>query len=459
WSDEDFTIKGPPYRFVSPTGGDIHPYSTPFWAAHSIQDAVDASDPGDSIMVAEGTYGETVTATASLHIMGGWDSGFTVRDPEIYESRIQRSGSCVSFMYLGTDYCGIEGMTIANGSGTSLSMPVLGNYGGGIFAYNSSPLIKENTFVNCGTASVLNFSGGGAISVYGGHAVIESNEITACKGQAGGGIYLYMATADIIGNRITDCYGNFEYNGTRGGGGVYAYHGGFTMENNVISGCYDYKCGGAVYARFSPASLSGDSLYSNSVESSGGAVSAERDTMIFSGVVITGNTSGTFGGGIYGKSAYFEIENTIVAKNSSLFGGGIFPDSCTGVMTNNTFDRNTAAFSGGGIYLGGPGALDMRNNIFSYSSPYGVVAIDLTTNTYLYNNCYGNSPDDYSGPAPDTTNIYRNPHYADTTAFDYHLLVHSGSIDTGDPDIAYNDPDGSRADQGAFGGSAAVMAA
>jgi hypothetical protein len=362
-------------------------------------------------------------------------------------------------MYLGTDYCGIEGMTIANGSGTSLSMPVLGNYGGGIFAYNSSPLIKENTFVNCGTASVLDFSGGGAIAVYDGHAVIENNEITACKGQVGGGIYLYMATAAITSNRITDCYGNFEYSGTKGGGGVYAYHGGFTMENNVISGCYDYKSGGAVYARFSPASLSGDSLYSNSVESSGGAVSAERDTMILSGVVITGNTSGTFGGGIHGKSAYFEIENTIVAKNSALLGGGIYPDSCTGVMANNTFDRNTAAFSGGGIYLAGPGALDMRNNTFSYSSPYGVVALDLTTHTYLYNNCYGNSPDEYSGPAPDTTNIYRNPHYADTTAFDYHLLVHSGSIDTGDPDIAYNDPDGSRADQGAFGGPAAVMAA
>ncbi len=459
WSDEDFTIKGPPYRFVSPTGGDIYPYSTPFWAAHSIQDAVDASDPGDSIMVAEGTYSENVTAISSLHIMGGWNGAFTVRDPETYESRIQRSGSCVSFMNLGTNYCGIEGMTLANGSGTALSMPTSGNYGGGVFAYNSSPLVKDNTFVNCGTAAVLDFSGGGAIACYNGHVVVEDNEMIGCKGQAGGGVYLYQATADIRGNRITGSYGNEEYIGMQGGGGVYAYHGEFTMENNVISGSYNYKYGGAVCARFSPASLSGDSLYSNSVGSYGGAVSAERDTMILSGVVITGNSSGTFGGGIHGKAAYFEIENTIVANNSALLGGGIYPDSCMGDITNNTFDRNTAVISGGGIYLQGPGALDMRNNIFSYSSPYGASILDLTNHTYLYNNCYGNSPGDYSGPTPDSTNIYRDPHYSDTTAYDYHLLVHSGSIDTGDPDIAYNDPDGSRADQGAFGGPAAVMAA
>ena len=41
--------------------------------------------------------------------------------------------------------------------------------------------------------------------------------------------------------------------------------------------------------------------------------------------------------------------------------------------------------------------------------------------------------------AVDTTNISRNPQYADTLSFDYHLLVHSGGIDTGDP-AGPNDP-------------------
>jgi hypothetical protein len=460
FSDSDFVIQSNPYRYVSPAGGNIYPYAIPAWAALSIQDAVDASDPGDTVLVAEATYSENVTVTTPLHVMGGWDTGFTVRDPGTYESRIQRSaGSCISFMNLGTGYCGIEGMTLANGVGTSLYLPDLGIYGGGVFAFNSSPLIKENVFVNCGSASFADFSGGGGIAVHGGHAVIEDNEITGCKGQAGGGVYLYQATADIRGNRITGSYGNYEYNGTRGGGGVYAYHAGFTMEGNVISGCYDYKNGGAVYARFGEGSLSGDSLYSNTVSSSGGAVSAYRDTMTLSGVVIRDNSSGSVGGGIYGKSAYYEITNTIVARNDALLGGGIYPDSCSGEITNNTFDRNTATVLGGGMYLPGAGALDMRNNIFSFGSQYGVVISDLSTHTYLYNDCYGNSPSDYSGPAPDTTNIYRDPRYADTTSYDYHLLVHSGSIDRGDPDIAYKDPDGSRADQGAFGGPAAAMAA
>lgn len=37
--------------------------------------------------------------------------------------------------------------------------------------------------------------------------------------------------------------------------------------------------------------------------------------------------------------------------------------------------------------------------------------------------------------------------------------MHSGSIDAGDPAVEYQDPDGSRNDQGAFGGPGAVMGA
>jgi len=55
-SDSDFVIQSGPYRFVSPTGGDVYPYVLPAWAAHSVQDAVDAASPGDSIMIAAATY-------------------------------------------------------------------------------------------------------------------------------------------------------------------------------------------------------------------------------------------------------------------------------------------------------------------------------------------------------------------------------------------------------------------
>jgi hypothetical protein len=75
--------------------------------------------------------------------------------------------------------------------------------------------------------------------------------------------------------------------------------------------------------------------------------------------------------------------------------------------------------------------------------------------TYQYNNAFGNNGSDVLTIVPDATNISRDPQYSDTTMFDYHLSLHSGSVDAGDP--AGNDPDGSVADQGAFGGPSALL--
>ena len=88
FSKSEFTIQGKPYRYVSTTGGNIHPYSIPAWAAHSIEDALDAAINGDSILVETGTYNEKVTVQKSLHLMGGWNTGFTTRDPDLYPSTI-----------------------------------------------------------------------------------------------------------------------------------------------------------------------------------------------------------------------------------------------------------------------------------------------------------------------------------------------------------------------------------
>jgi len=461
YSDDDFEIKGDPYRYVSPTGGDVFPYTIPAWAAHSVQDAVDAASPGDSIMIAAATYSENVSVTTPLYILGGWNGDFTVRDPGTYESRIQRTGSNVSFMNLGASFCGIEGMTLANGTGTSTILPASGVYGGGVFSYNSSPLIRDNVFVNCGVAGTTNFSAGGAIACYNGDVVIEGNEITACKGQCGGGIYVYQATAEIRDNVITGSYANSIYTGNRRGGGLYAYHAEVALEGNVIRGCYDYKSGGGVYSTFSTTTMSGDSVYANAVSQEGGGIYAERDTITFEGVVVLDNASEQVAGGIYTKAAVVAMRNSIVALNEALLGGGMYPDSTSGVVANNTFDRNDAAVFGGNIYIDTPLALDMRGNIISYGYKNGIFIPSLDQLTFAYNNLYGNTPADYTGAVPDTTNISMHPQYADTSraVLDYHLAVHSGSIDAGDPAVEHNDPDGSRNDQGAFGGPSAVMAA
>lgn len=456
-SDGDFEITGRPYRYVSASGGDIFPYSLPAWAAQSIQDAVDAAEPGDSIMVAGATYYSPVTIEEAVNIVGGWNADFTVRNSETYETTIQTFGSPVSFLYV-TGACGIEGFTITGGSGTPLAVPATGSYGGGVFSLDSSPTIKGNRFIDCGVANSGQYSGGGGIYCQSGTVTIEDNEFTDCKAQSGGGIYLYQAGATVRYNRITGSSANSYFSGEKAGGGLYAKHSTASLTGNYIGGSTLYKIGGGIYIEFTATTLNGDTISYNECGNFGGGIHAVRSPLTISRSVIKENLA-ELGAGIYHRAENLGITNCIVALNeSSMLAGGIYADSSWGGIINNTFDRNVGIYGGGNLFLAGPVSLEIRNNLITYASMNGFQVSSLENITFSYNNCYGNSPSDIPGFTADSTNTSRNPHYADTTALDYHLLVHSGGIDTGDP-AGGADPDGSRADQGAFGGPEASAAA
>lgn len=459
YSDGDFTIKGKPHRYVSPVGGDVYPYSLPQWAALNMQDAVDAADPGDTVMVAGATYHSAITVTSPIYMLGGWDTTFAHNDPEGYVTTIQASGSPVSFMYTNPGFCGIEGFTITGGSGRYAFMPDYGGYGGGIFCLQSSPLIKGNTITSCGVAPVMEFTGGGGIFCHDGNVTIEGNEIAGCLAQSGGGVYLYQANGVIRNNHISGSSPNPDFNGLKAGGGIYALQSSLSLEENRLTGNNEYKKGGGVYSRLSPTIIHGDTITSNEYLETGGGVYSERASLEISHAVITGNSGGQEGGGIYHRAGGLNIHNSIIAlNNSAITGGGIFADSTWGEIENNTIDRNCSGYFGGNAFLANTVSLNVKNNLITYGQGDGLYSYNLDNITFQYNDCYGNQPEDTPGLTPDSTNTSRNPHYADTTAHDYHLLVHSGGIDTGDP-YGGDDPDGSRADQGTFGGPDAVMAA
>jgi hypothetical protein len=458
-SDSNFIIKGAPYRYVSKSGGNVFPYSLPEWASTTIQNAVSAGVPGDTIIVAGDTYHQAITVEGPVYLYGGWNSTFTVRDPATYVTTIQAGGSLVSFMNVSAGTCGIEGFTLKGGSGTFLPMPANGVYGGAILSYQSSPVIKNNVIDSCGVASVLDFSGGGGIACYGGTALIERNRIEGCLAQSGGGIYLYETAATIRRNRIAGCRPDPEFSGTKHGGGVYALHSTAALERNVIENNDGYRKGAGVYLYLSPATIEGDTIVLNDGLDAGAGICADRSSLSLSRAVVRQNTSPLSGGGIYLHAASIDVSNCVVALNrSSVIGGGVYADSCWGSVTNNTFDRNRSVYGGGNMFLAANPSLVIKNNIFSYGAKNGFQTNSLNHITFRFNNCFGNTPLNLVAAGADTTNISRHPHYADTTAFDYHLLVHSGGIDTGDP-AGPNDPDGSRADQGVFGGPGALMAA
>lgn len=457
--DGNFTILGGPYHYASPAGGNVYPYTTPAWAAHAIQDAIDAAVSGDSILVAASTYSETLLVDAAVYLQGGWDAGFAVWNPGTNVTTIQSAASVVTFASVASGTPGIEGFTIAGGSGTEAYLPEQGFYGGGIYVYDSPAIIRDNVITGCGYASATEFSGGGGISVWSGSVTMEGNTIVDCVAQCGGGIYLYQATASITGNTISGAEPNAEYTGSKQGGGIYARQSNVTMSGNVISGNTGYQEGGGVYARLSPLTMSGDSIRSNATTTNGGGICGDHSSVSMHYAYVTDNVAAAMGGGIYHRAELLEMTNCLVAGNgASMIGGGVYADSCWGAWTNNTIDRNASAYLAGNVQIGAvAAALDIRNNAITYGSPEGFRADAETNITYQYNNCFGNLSGNVVTLVPDATNASRNPAYADTAAMDYHLGVHSGSIDAGDP--SGTDPDGSRADQGLFGGSGAIFAA
>ena len=455
FSDSDFVIQGGPYKYVSTTGGNIFPYSAPAWAALSIQDALDAASDGDTIMIETGTYNEAVTVQSPVYILGGWDVGFTNRDSGVYPSTINSIGSPVSFIMVPGDGSGIEGCNITGGSGTSLNLPVSGIYGGGILAYDASPLIKGNTIDACGYVTVTQYSAGGGICCYLGDVEIIGNTLTDCVAQSGGGIYLYQVTATLTGNTVTGSQPNAEFTGTRYGGGICSRNSEVIMSGNVITSNTGFVSGAGIYSYFGSLSLDGDTIASNECSSSGGGIMSERTSLSVSRGVITENTAGT-GAGIMHKAAAFDMDNSLVALNTaSLISGGISADSCWGIFENNTIDGNSGLYVGGNLMLSNALGLTIRNNNFTGGSPSGFHATAAENITYTYNNAYGNTGGDVIGITPDATNMSTDPLYVDLPGADYHLGLFSPGIDAGDP-AGGDDPDGSRADIGMFGGPDAL---
>ncbi|MCO6434501.1 DPP IV N-terminal domain-containing protein, partial [Nitrosomonas nitrosa] len=120
--------------------------------------------------------------------------------------------------------------------------------------------------------------------------------------------------------------------------------------------------------------------------------------------------------------------------------------SSTGAIYNNTFVGNV-----GGTFVGC--YFDLQNNIIVNSS--GTGTWDCTTEPLVkFNNVWNNNPNylnlDRTGI---NGNISANPFFDNG----FHLRPNSPSLNAGNPDPSFNDPDGSRNDMGAYGGPYAIQ--
>jgi len=149
------------------------------------------------------------------------------------------------------------------------------------------------------------------------------------------------------------------------------------------------------------------------------------------------------GGALAIEAAEVLIQNNIFYNNEAvIYGGAILSERSSNKFINNTFYKNYCLNYGGGLVLVDPVMEEIQNNIFyDNHSNLGDTRIAIisgdSANVFEQYNflAYGNM----------------NPYFISNT--DLHLSASSPCIDAGNPEPESNDPDGSRNDQGAYGGA------
>lgn len=416
----------------------------------TIQEAINSTRSGDTIQVAQGTYLENITieTSKSFTLQGGWDSRFISRNDSCSLTVIDGKGSGSSIHIQAEPDVAIEltieGFTIRNG---------IAERGAGIrvVSYRGSKitLLLNNNFITENTAT----NRGGGIS-------IEST---------GGSI-----NASVTNSIIAENIANNEGAGIRvdsSNGGVAT----LTLTKNVIT----------------------DNTITHLVEGEGGwdgggiAVFASQSgssTLQAINNLFANNEAG-FGGGLFGYAWGAEavvtmiLTNNIITANRAQLGAGIF--SCSGktcpvsqpdglikwVLTNNTVTSNTASQDVGGIFMysgstfgdGGNMSLLMRNDIvYGNTDRQVMLAVEpgklgVATANMSYSDI--GAIGTYGGGTYTTDHVINKlPLFIDPANWVFLLAESSPCIDSGDPNMVFNDGQRppakgmERNDMGAYGG-------
>jgi hypothetical protein len=309
----------------------------------SIQDGIDVAVAGDTVMVCEGAFFESLTI-----------------DEEI---------------------------TLSSLNGASATTISAANTGGAPVVVNQSGVLIRGFTITGGVGDLsagVKVGGGIHHTVVGGSLIVEDSDIINNMADRGAGIYsvgtLELDTVTVAGNLATDWGGGIgieaglflrsasvEDNEAPNGGGVYLFSPNgvvFSLSMDSSSSIVNNSAeeqGGGVYL-CADCNIDGGAVESNSADQGAGILVAGSSFIngsSISGTHIAENVAASAGGGLYlTGSLDFQgasIENNEVTDTTDGKGGGVYIEMGTIIMTAGAvIKENTAAF-GGGVYAGSAG--------------------------------------------------------------------------------------------------------
>jgi hypothetical protein len=308
-----------------------------------------------------------------------------------------------------------------------------------------------------------NHAGGGGSATSGASlqvmdSVVQDNTAVTIGGGflAEDGATLTLDGVEVVGNIAT---------GDSAGGGVAVNNASVNVWHGLISGNVARNGGGLRLQSGSDAWIGDTRIIDNTAQTSGGGLSSYESSFEIQHTWVAGNDSGYRGGGLYQAFGDGLVDNLVLLGNEAAEGGGVYSfgdlDLSYSAVVGNEADLSA------GLYLGASssdpvwltGVVVTGNS--AANSKGGVTVEGWTTPTVTGSDCWGNTPDDWSGmadPSGVNGNVSVDPLWLDATSadpvdWDLHLQTGSPLVDIG-PDGAL-DPDGGPADVGPFGGPGA----
>jgi pectin methylesterase-like acyl-CoA thioesterase len=383
----------------------------------TIQTAIDATVPGDEVLIADGLYVGAGNKDLDFH-----GKAITVRsaggDPFNCVIDCEGAGRGFYFHSYETADARVEGLTIRNAatrgvacdsSSATLTRCILINNAGAVYGSFSDLRLSQcqlcdnahsgiTSYYGCVNLSECNITGNG------GNGLICQYSTVSCDNCAidhntsseGAGVHGFYANLSLTNCSVSE-NSVLVPGSTVEGGGIHCEYGVATLTNcticnNTIASNSDSFYGGGIFCSRAELTLISCAISGNTIDgssysdsSAGGGVYCQgsctfTDCSVIGNRVLVSPSAGgglwvsgqgtidrcaitdneaTYGGGVYcshtGHESSPSLSNCVIARNAASYGAGFY---CTQTarpsLSNCTISSNRARVSGGGVYGASP---------------------------------------------------------------------------------------------------------